>query len=169
MNVRLETDRLLLREFTEDDAAMLFHMHQDPEITQYLGDKIPWSDTESARQILKSLILPQYPNGIGRWAVHLKSNGTFLGWCGIRKVDDCFDIGYRFLKMHWNKGYATESASAVLQYAKMMKLHPVYGIADARNLASIRVFEKIGLTFKENYLDDSVPPIPSVRYEYIYH
>jgi RimJ/RimL family protein N-acetyltransferase len=82
MDVVIETDRLLLRKFTEDDASLLYELNLDPEVIRYTHD--PMSDVEHARRVLIEVILPQYVlYNHGRWAVHLRSNLEFLGWCGL--------------------------------------------------------------------------------------
>ena len=159
MKKKLETERLYLREFTLDDAEMIFQMHQDAVITKYTGDPIPWDNIELVQQILTDAILPQYKNNIGRWAVYLKSTNEFLGWCGLKDVDGEIDLGYRYIQKYWGKGYATEAAKAVLNYG--IKLKNIIGRADSRNTASIKVLEKIGLRFKEKYLEGE---IESVKY-----
>jgi ribosomal-protein-alanine N-acetyltransferase len=83
VHIKLQTPRLYLREFTLADAEMVYEMHQDPAITRYTGDPIPWDSVDLVRQILADAILPQYTNNIGRWAVHLKEDHTFIGWCGL--------------------------------------------------------------------------------------
>lgn len=163
MNPILETERLYLREFTLNDAEMLYEMHQDPEITRYTGDPIPWDSVELVKSILQDAILPQYPNKIGRWAVHLKADDTFLGWCGLKNTGEEIDLGYRYIQKHWGNGYAYEAAKAVLDYGIKLQLPNIVGRAAVANAASVRVLGKIGLTFKEFYIDDDMKQ-ESVRY-----
>jgi len=150
-----ETERLYFREFTLADAQMLYDMHQDPAITKYTGDPIPWDSVQLVEQILRDVILPQYSNKIGRWAVHLKSDGTFIGWCGLKDVGGEIDLGYRYIQQYWGKGYATEAAKAVLGYGLQRKLPNIIGRASVHNTASVKVLEKIGLIFKENYIEEN--------------
>ncbi|SRR5258705_12171092 len=83
MNVVIETDRLLLRTFNEDDAPLLYELNLDPEITRYTHD--PMTDLAHAQKVLDEVILPQYASyNHGRWAVHKKSNLEFIGWCGLK-------------------------------------------------------------------------------------
>ncbi|HEX8516994.1 MAG TPA: GNAT family N-acetyltransferase [Bacteroidia bacterium] len=89
---------------------------------------------------------------MGRWAVHLNSNNEFIGWCGIKYLPSLneYDLGYRFFKKHWGKGYATESALAVMEYGKnILKLKEIVGRASVDNHNSINVLRKVGLQFKE--------------------
>ncbi len=167
MNRMLETDRLYLREFTLDDADMLYDMHQDPAITKYTGDPVPWDSAELARSVLNDVILPQYQKKLGRWAVHLKAGDTFLGWCGLKDLGNEIDLGYRFMQKHWGKGYASESAKAVLDYGVKLRLPNIIGRASVANVASVRVLEKIGLTFNEFYTDEEMKD-ESVKYVWVY-
>lgn len=154
MRILLETERLYFREFTMDDADMVFDMHKDPEITRYVGDVVPWDTIELTRKILSEFILPQYENKIGRWAVYVKENNVFIGWCGLKKVDNEYDLGYRFIQKYWNRGYATEAAAAVLAYGVKLGLENIMGRAAVANVASVNVLKKIGMTFEKFYVDE---------------
>jgi ribosomal-protein-alanine N-acetyltransferase len=154
MKILLETERLYFREFTMDDAEMLFEMHQDHEITRYVGDVVPWDTLELTQKILREFILPQYENKIGRWAVYVKENNVFIGWCGLKKVDDEYDLGYRFIQKYWGRGYATEAAAAVLTYGVELGLEHIMGRAAVANVASVNVLKKIGMTFEKFYVDE---------------
>jgi RimJ/RimL family protein N-acetyltransferase len=154
MKILLETERLYFREFTMDDAEMLFEMHQDPEITRYVRDAVPWDTLELTQKILREFILPQYENKIGRWAVYVKENNVFIGWCGLKKVDDEYDLGYRFIQKYWGRGYATEAAAAVLTYGVELGLEHIMGRAAVANEASVNVLKKIGMTFEKYYVDE---------------
>lgn len=83
-----------------------------------------------------------------------KSNNKFLGWCGLKYDQnlDKTDIGFRFFEEHWNKGFATESAKACLDYGfENLNLKTIIGRAMSENLASIKVLEKIGLSFDKEF------------------
>ena len=143
-----ETERLILREITPDDAEQAYLLNLDPEVIQYTGDG-PFESVEAARRFLE-----QYDHyrryGFGRWGVIRKSDGAFLGWCGL-KYDaerDEYDIGFRFFKTHWNKGYATEAAIACLEIGFGHFAMPrIVGRAMVANTGSIRVLEKLGLKY----------------------
>jgi ribosomal-protein-alanine N-acetyltransferase len=149
-----ETERLYMREFSLDDVATLYEMHQDPEIIRYTGDPLPWDSLEQTEKVLREILMPQYEKKIGRWAVHLKSDDTFIGWCGLKDIGDEIDLGYRYIQKYWGNGYASEAAKAVLEYGVQIGLPNIVGRADAKNKASVKILGKIGLTFKETYLDN---------------
>lgn len=160
----LETERLYFRQFTLDDAEILYQMHQDPAITKYTGDPIPWDSVELVAKILQEAILPQYEKSIGRWATFIKEGDVFIGWCGLKDVDGEVDLGYRYLQQYWGKGYATEAARAVLQYGIDNKIRNIVGRASVENIASVKVLEKIGLSFFEFYTEKEPPGEKSVKY-----
>lgn len=153
MNIKLETPRLYLREFTLADVELLYNMHQDPAITRYTGDPMPWDSLTHTEKVLTEAILPQYKNGIGRWAVHIKETNEFIGWCGLKQVDDEIDLGYRYIQKYWGSGYAKEAAQAVLNFGIQQKLPNIVGCADVENVASVKILEKIGLNFLEIYTE----------------
>lgn len=148
MKIILETERLLLREFTLVDAQLLVDLNNNPNVTRYTGDGAV--TLEEAQKIINDAILPQYPNKLGRWAVHLKSTNEFIGWCGLKFIQelDEIDLGYRFFESHWGKGYATEAAKACFDYGiQTLKLKSIVGRAAVDNHNSIKVLEKVGLTY----------------------
>jgi RimJ/RimL family protein N-acetyltransferase len=154
MNIKLETPRLYLREFTLADVTLLYNMHQDPAITRYTGDPLPWDSLTQTQKVLADIILPQYKNGIGRWAVHIKQTDEFIGWCGLKDVGHEIDLGYRYIQKYWGNGYATEAAQAVLNFGIQQQLPNIVGCADVENIASVKILEKIRLKFLKHYTDD---------------
>jgi RimJ/RimL family protein N-acetyltransferase len=152
MFIILETPRLLLREFTSDDASLIFQLNLDPEVTRYTHD--PVKDVNQATGILEQIILPQYAlYNHGRWAVLLKHSNIFLGWCGLkyRPEKNEVDLGYRFSKEFWGKGYATEAAAASLRYGfEKLNLKRIVGRAELENIASCKVLEKCGMSYIGN-------------------
>ena len=149
INVILETSRLVLRKFTINDATLVLDLNLDPEVTRYTHD--PIRDLEHAKEVLESSILPQYRlYNHGRWAVHLKEGGDFIGWCGLkyRLQQDEVDLGYRFKKAYWGQGYATEAAEASIKYGfEQIGLQRIVGRAEPDNIGSIKVLEKCGMKY----------------------
>lgn len=101
MHIILQTPRLVLRRFTDSDAdaELVFNLNSDPEVLEYLHEP-SLKNPEHAREIIRTIILPQYDNNLGRWAVHTNSNNEFIGWCGLKYLVDRdeIDLGYRFKK-----------------------------------------------------------------------
>lgn len=149
MIVVLETERLLLRLFTMDDAELIWQLNLDPEVTRFTHD--PISNIEHARAVLEKTILPQYAlYNHGRWAVHTKSQLQFIGWCGLkfRPERNEIDLGYRFMKAVWGQGYATEAAFASIKYGfEKLHLQRIVGRAEPANIGSIKVLENCGMKY----------------------
>ncbi|MFN0199985.1 MAG: GNAT family N-acetyltransferase [Bacteroidia bacterium] len=149
MKIILETPRLLLREFTLADKHDFFALNSDWEVVQYTGN-LPFENMEAAVNVLENVIIKgQYEKyGMGRWAVIEKESQALLGWCGVRpnENDGEIDLGYRYFRQYWGKGFATEAAKAVLEYAKNeLQLAKIAGKAQIENIASIKVLSKIGM------------------------
>jgi ribosomal-protein-alanine N-acetyltransferase len=146
-----ETERLILREMKPLDAASVYELNSDPEVIKYTGDR-SFRDLAEAQEFLAKY--DHYKKyGFGRWAVLDKTTGGFLGWCGLKYTPEAgeHDIGFRFFKKEWNKGYATESARKCLDLGfSRFDLKWIVGRAQSENTASIHVLKKIGLTFWKN-------------------
>ena len=157
MHIIFETPRLILRQFTETDAPLILQLNSDPEIVKYLHEPV-LETPEQAKNIIINIILPQYRNNLGRWAIHKKDNDEFIGWCGLkyRPELDEIDLGYRLIQKAWGSGYATEAAKQSLHYGfEKLKLPLITGRAHIENRASIKVLEKIGMNFiSEGIVDD---------------
>ena len=111
----LDTERLILREFDSSDTEKMYRLNSDPEVLLYSGDS-PFASIEKAKEFLENYS-DYKKNGYGRWAVILKSSDEFIGWCGLKYNEEkCVDIGFRYFRKIWNKGYATEAARATLDY-----------------------------------------------------
>ena len=143
----LETERLYLREYVEEDFAPLHDIFSDAETMSYYPSPFTIDQTES--WITRNL--ERYQNdGYGLWAVCLKENGFVIGDCGhsnaIINGHKEEEIGYHINKSYWSKGYATEAALKCKEYAfNILKLNKVISIIDPNNQQSIRVAEKTGL------------------------
>lgn len=149
MNVVIETERLFLRTFTGLDTNLVYELNADPDVTQYTHD--PVKDIIHAAEILEKVILPQYTlYNHGRWAVHSKSTLQFLGWCGLKYRPELneTDLGFRFKKETWGKGYATEAALASIKYGfERVGLKQITGRAEIENIASWKVLEKCNMIY----------------------
>ncbi|MCX8532385.1 GNAT family N-acetyltransferase [Chryseobacterium luquanense] len=152
MKTILETDRLLLREFDISDAKIFYELNLNPNVIKYTGNSA-FKDIDEAKDFLKNYSDYQR-NGYGRWAVIDKSTNQFLGWCGLKYDENLneTDIGFRFFEHFWNLGFATESAKACIDYGfNELNLNTIVGRAMKENTASIKVLEKIGLSYEKNF------------------
>ena len=150
-----ETERLILREMTPDDAQFAFELNSNPEVLLYTGDD-PFDSVEQASEFLENYSDYQR-NGFGRWGVVLKETGKLIGWCGLKRDRETqeVDLGYRFFQESWNKGFATEASIACLEIGKnRFGLERIVARARKENPASYKVMEKLGFSFEKEYLED---------------
>ena len=143
--VTLETERLVLRWFCEDDFESLAQMYSDPEVMRFLGGKTMTS-LEAWRH-MASMMGHWYLRGYGIWAVEEKSSGKLVGRIGFMNPTGWpgFELGWTLGRDSWGKGYATEGARRALAYAftEMDRDHVISCIAP-ENVASIKVAERLG-------------------------
>jgi len=148
----IKTKRLALRQFTLSDADFIVDLVNQPSFIQNIRDVGVRTVLDAERYLENGPILSYERNGFGLLAVTLTYTGQPIGMCGLIKrpgLDDV-DIGYAFLPAFWSKGYAIESAQAVMNYTKeVIGLKRVVAIVDPANAGSIRVLEKIGMTFEK--------------------
>jgi ribosomal-protein-alanine N-acetyltransferase len=148
----LETNRLILREFTTDDAAFIYQLVNTPEWINNIGDKQVHNLNDAQNYLLNGPIKSYAENGFGLWAIVLKDGGTPIGMCGIIKRDtlDHCDIGYALLPQYTGKGYAFEAASATLKYGfGNLQLDKIVAITTQTNALSINLLRKLELRFSQ--------------------
>ncbi len=148
----LETERLLLRQFSADDAGFILELLNEPSFIQNIGDRGVRTLEDAHRYILNGPVASYAKNGFGLYMVMSKETQERMGMCGLikREALDDVDIGYAFLPKFWSKGYAVESARAVQAYAKeVVGLKRLVAITDPANEGSIRLLEKLGLKFEK--------------------
>ena len=164
MRVLTESKRLILREIEFSDAEDLYEMDADEDVHLYIRNS-PVKSLEEMQAAIE-IIRKQYKeNGIGRWAVVLKDSNECIGWAGLKyfnfpinKHINIYELGYRFKKKHWGKGYATESSKAVINYGfQQMQLKKIYAITNPKNEKSINVLIKLGFKFIENFSYEDLP------------
>ncbi|MGG1660262.1 GNAT family N-acetyltransferase [Brevibacillus sp. NRS-1366] len=147
MNV-LETDRLILRWQTVDDAPFILTLLNDPSWLQFIGDRGVRTE-EDARNYILNVSIDMYNRlGFGFFLTELKGGNVPIGICGLvkRETLEDVDIGYAFLPNYRGKGYAYEAASAVLSYGKeTISLRRIVAITTEDNHASSKLLERLGL------------------------
>ena len=147
----LETERLLLRQFTVDDAQFILTLLNEPSFLRYIGDKSV-RDLEGASAYLRNGPMASYKqNGFGLYAMELRDSQTLIGMCGLLKREELLpepDIGFALLPDFRNKGFAFEAASAVLQDAhQRLNIKRVLAITSLDNDASMKLLERLGFRF----------------------
>lgn len=165
MKTQLATDRLSIAIMTLDDADLLYALDQNPDVMKYINGGKPTSKSDIEHISIPRLASYLTPSkGWGFWKVFEKREldtvdrrDNFVGWILIRPMGffsetpefNNLEIGWRFKQSAWGKGYATESAKAVIKL--LVEEQPIIerftAIADKDNLGSIKIMKKIGMEF----------------------
>ena len=154
--VTLETERLVLRQFRLSDADSMNRVFGDPEVMRF-GDGV------KAPEWVKDWIRRSHENHqlesrIGPLAVIEKNTKETVGYCGLFYFPDVCgqpetEIGYRLVRPYWGRGYATEAAQSVRDYAfNTLRLPRLISMIDPQNVASIRVAEKLGMRYEKDVM-----------------
>ena len=150
----LETERLILRELTTDDADFMLGLMNEPGFIKYVTDRGLRTPADAAAYISEKL-LPSYGRfGFGFYRVELKASATALGICGLVKRDDLedVDVGFAISERFCGKGYAYEAAAAVMHYGRnVLGLPRIVGVTAPDNRASIHLLEKLGLKLQRRF------------------
>jgi RimJ/RimL family protein N-acetyltransferase len=147
----IETERLLLRPFRQDDLDEFAALNADPEVVKYLGAGKPWSREETWMQ-MASFLGHWELRGYGLWAVEERSSRKFIGRIGLLNPEgwSSLELAWTLTRSRWGQGFATEGARAALEYAfNVVKLDHIVSLIDSRNLPSIRVAERVGEKLEE--------------------
>lgn len=144
----LETDRMLLRKMTLDDAADMYRYASDPEVARYTTWE-PHRSIEDSRRFLQ-LVVDDYEHGdCGSWGVVLKADDRFIGTAGYlwwNRDMARAEIGYSMARDQWGRGLMTEAVSAIIQFGfERMGLNRIEARCDSLNVGSARVMEKCGM------------------------
>ena len=148
----LETDRLILRRLSTEDAGFILELVNEPSWLRFIGDKGIRTIEDARDYILKGPVDSYLRFGFGLYLTELKEGGVPIGICGLIKRESLkdVDIGFAFLPGFWGRGYAYESAAAVMEYGKhSLGLKRIVAITTPDNHNSIRVLEKLGLSFEQ--------------------
>lgn len=145
----IETERLILRDWKEEDKPHFARMNADPVIMEYFPRRL---DEKDSNHLVEKFQKHFNKHGYGPFAAELKETGEFMGFIGLHNVEfkssftPATEIAWRLDYGHWGKGYATEGAQAALDYAlKDMKLKEVVAFAVHDNIRAIKIMEKIGM------------------------
>jgi len=158
MQKNIETERLILREFEYSDKNDLFEMDSDPKVHLYIENN-PVKTIDEITKIIEILKKQYQEYGIARWAVVDKVTNECVGWSGLKywseplnNHNNFYELGYRFKRKHWGKGFATESSMAILDYGfKNLNVDSIYAITDPENVNSKKVLTKLNFDFQETF------------------
>jgi ribosomal-protein-alanine N-acetyltransferase len=143
----LETDRIILRPMTKEDAQPIFAMRSDPQVMRFI--RAPAAKLREAENWV-NLVSSRWQEKIGFCSLIEKQSGKFLGWCGLWRLEETgeIEVGYAIRKEFWRRGYAAEAAEAFLKYGfEALNLNKIVAVARPENKASQRVMEKLGMRY----------------------
>jgi len=147
----LETERLVLRRLTTGDAPFILELLNDAAFLRHIGDKGVRTEADACRYIETGPMASYLRHGFGLYRVELKDGGEPIGMCGLLKRDYLpdVDIGFALLPRYRSRGYAFESASAVLAHARdTLGVARVLAITSPDNVDSIGLLEGLGFRFE---------------------
>lgn len=150
--VEIQTERLTLRQLNSNDVEFVVELLNEPSFIQNIGDRGVRTLADAEKYLENGPLASYTRNGFGLLAVTLKETEETIGMCGLIKRDtlEDVDIGYALLPRFWSKGYALEAVQGTMKFAKeVVGLKRVVAIVDPANTGSIRVLEKLGMTFKK--------------------
>ena len=149
----IETERLVLRRLTVDDAPFMLRLLNEPSFIKNIGDRNVRT-LEDARAYIADFPLASYAQfGYGPYLAQEKESRAGIGICGLRKraIFDAPDIGYALLPEYCGRGYALEASKGLMSYAKnTLGLTHMFGVVNQDNAPSIRLLEKLGFTYLKN-------------------
>lgn len=144
--VRIETERLLLRPWRDEDRDPFWAMGQDAQVMEYL----PAIDRAESDELIDRQIEKQAEHGYCLWAAELKAENRFIGFCGMLPPHDPFvevEIGWRLAHATWGKGYAKEGARACLDWAwRELGVASVIAVTVPENERSWGLMLRLGMT-----------------------
>ena len=145
----IETDRLILRTWKDEDASAYFDINQDPKVIEFLPKAL---STQQVKDFISAMNDQYIKSNYTLFAAELKKTGELIGFIGLSYIDwqapftPLHEIGWRLGSLYWGKGYATEGAKAVLNYGfNHCGLEEIVSFTVPMNKRSIRVMEKIGM------------------------
>ncbi len=144
----LETTRLFLRPFNENDIDAVFAIRKNADVMRYIRE--PQTQRSEAESWINFVSSRWQNEKIGLGAVIEKSSNKLIGWCGLWRLIETneTEIGYALGKVFWGKGYAVEAAEEYLHYGfETLNLKEIVAVARPENSASRRVMERIGMTY----------------------
>ena len=156
-NLVIETSRLILRPFTMSDVDSAYEMNLDEHVSAYTGDGGVVSLDETRRRIMEDVLGDYQKHGFGRLAAEIKGKSTFIGFAGLKYLEDLdeVDLGYRFMTRYWGQGIATEAGEACIDFGfNTLGLQRIVAMVFPQNIGSVRVLEKLGFVHEKDIIED---------------
>lgn len=146
---RLETERLVLRQWRQKDYAPYAAMNADREVNAFFAMASGKRESEAVAAYFHAMIAWR---GWGIWAVERKADGVFIGSAGLHvprvrlPFSPCVGLGWRLARAFWGKGYATEAAARAMRFGfEVLALPEVVAFASVENIRSAAVMRRLGM------------------------
>lgn len=169
----LQTERLILRKITLDDAEDVFGYCSDPEVFKFVGGKVHKTIKDS-KEFLEEIFEKYGRREIVIWGLFHKEHSKLIGDCGFIKWDPPqarVELDYLLSREYWNQGLMTEAVKEVIRFGfEKMRLNRIQAICEVANVASARVMEKAGMQFEgvlRNYIQHDGRPLDMKMYSII--
>jgi RimJ/RimL family protein N-acetyltransferase len=172
--IELETKRLKLRQWKENDFPLFAKLNADENVMRYFPSTLTEKKSYTMAEKIQTLITKK---GWGFWAVEEKVSGTFIGYVGLHQPSldlpftPCVEIGWRLAKEYWGKGYATEASREVLRFGfDTLGLDEILSFTAVINQPSRAVMERLGMRYcqKKNFDHPAVPVGSELREHVLY-
>jgi RimJ/RimL family protein N-acetyltransferase len=158
----IQTDRLLMRRWREDDREPYAAMNADPAVRRYFPDFLTREASDAGIDRMEALFDQQ---GFGLWALEVTATARFIGFTGLNPMPDDvpgaggMEVGWRLAEDAWHQGYATEAATAAVDVAfNGIGLKEIWSMTSILNEPSQAVMRRIGMTPYANFEHPRVDP-----------
>lgn len=161
MEIFIETERLILRHWKEEDRKPFAEMNGNPNVMKYFPSTL---STEESSAFVDRINSEFEETGYGLYAVETKDTGEFIGYVGFHRFtfdapfSPNWEIGWRISDKFWHKGYATEAATACINYAREKKMcNTLYSFTAVPNIPSENVMKRIGMSYEMTFMHPKLP------------
>lgn len=161
MEIFIETERLILRHWKEEDRKPFAEMNGNPNVMKYFPSTL---STEESSAFVDRINSEFEETGYGLYAVETKDTGEFIGYVGFHRFtfdapfSPNWEIGWRISDKFWHKGYATEAATACINYAREKKMcTTLYSFTAVPNIPSENVMKRIGMSYEMTFMHPKLP------------
>lgn len=169
----LHTPRLLLRQWRKSDLPYFAKMNSNPRVMEYFPNLLTEEESNALAEKLSDIISER---GWGLWAMEEKSSNRFIGFTGLHEVSKdlpfspAIEIGWRLLDEFWGKGFATEAAKKVLEFAfRELQLEEIVSFTSIINIKSEAVMKRLSMINTNcNFLHPKIPDNHQLREHILY-
>lgn len=154
----MQTLRAKLRRLNSSDYENMRLLDTDPSVVRFTPSRIPQTEEQTRHRLNTQIENQKKYEPFGIWVAEELQTGLFLGWFMLLPTqDNALELGFMLVQKNWGKGYATEIAQALINYAQTNKVGRIIATTNLDNTSSIRVLEKLGFKYVKNtFVPDKV-------------